>query len=165
MNSPVQSTLRIAQLIDLLQTVKGRKKLQKLVHILQELGHPFPEPFEYSFYGMYSQQLRSELDVLVAEDFISESPLAGGTGYEFKANPRLRRLLEGLGVGSQPPWGDLAQELNKRRPQELEAISTILVLRRRGLVGPELKRKVLELKPHLRSIFDSSLAEAEALAA
>jgi uncharacterized protein YwgA len=42
-------TLRIAQLLRVLKRVSGRKKFQKLVHTLQELGYPFPEQFEYSY--------------------------------------------------------------------------------------------------------------------
>jgi hypothetical protein len=41
MNAPVQPTIQIAQLICLLGRIEGRKKMQKLVHVLQELGYPF----------------------------------------------------------------------------------------------------------------------------
>lgn len=163
MNSSVQSTLQIAQLLNLLKVVKGRKKLQKLVHILQELGYPFRESFEYSFYGMYSQQLRSELDVLVEEHFISETEISGQNGFKFEAMPPLGSLLCDLEMTDRPEWADLAMRLNQKSPQELEAISTILVFQRRGLSGVALKEKVLELKPHLASIYDKAVTRAKDL--
>jgi uncharacterized protein YwgA len=164
MNSAVNSTIRIAQLLHLLDGVKGRKKLQKLVHILQELGHPFPEPFEYSYYGMYSTRLRSELDVLVAEGLITESPVPGQSGYAFEVTAKLKDFMARPALGSkQPSWTSLATDLNRRSPQELEAISTLLVLRNRGLRGAELKRRLLALKPHLGGMYDRALEQTESL--
>jgi uncharacterized protein YwgA len=68
----------LLQLLHLLKRVEGRKKLQKLVHILQERGVPFPEQFEYSYYGMYSAQLRSEVERLESEKLVDEKEACSG---------------------------------------------------------------------------------------
>lgn len=124
--------LQIAQLLGLLERVDGRKKFQKLVHILQELGYPFNERFEYSYYGMYSAQLRGELDSLSADSLIVEKPTTnqfGNPAYSFEKTNQLDALLEEVCVEKDPAWSAAAKALNSFQPQMLEGISTILYLR------------------------------------
>ena len=152
----MRPTLQIAHLLGILRCVSGRKKFQKMVHILQELGHPFPQRFEYSYYGMYSQQLRNELDALCDDDLIREAKGSTGFGdptYSFEATSKLETILKEVGLEEKTKWSKLAQRLNDLDAQSLEAISTILFLRRRGLTGDELKNRVLSLKPHLKTIY------------
>jgi uncharacterized protein YwgA len=166
MNAPVQPTIQIAQLVCLLGRIEGRKKMQKLVHILQELGYPFAERFDYSFYGMYSTQLRGELDALETEKLIvqEQGPTAfGDVAYTFKSTPELQRLLNEIGVESQPAWREVARRLNGFSAQILEGISTVLFLRRRGLKGEELKGRLLALKPHLEKIYPDCEKHLKAL--
>lgn len=170
MNADVQPTLQIAQLLCVLKRVEGRKKMQKLVHILQELGHPFTERFDYSYYGMYSQQLRSELDVLEAEKLIVEEAKTNGLGdtYTFKSTPELEKFLEEVEADTEPKWKKLAESLNSLSAQILEGVSTILFLRRGGLKGDELKTRLLVLKPHLKSVYaecEKQLKSLDAFAA
>jgi uncharacterized protein YwgA len=49
LNQPVHPIVPLLQLIYVLGRIGGRKKLQKIVHVLQALGVPFPERFEYSY--------------------------------------------------------------------------------------------------------------------
>ena len=155
MNVDVQPTLQIAQLLYLLKRVDGRTKMQKMVHILQELGHPFAERFDYSYYGMYSAQLRTELDALESEKLIVEEPkttVMGDATYTFKSTSELEKFLKEIEADTQPAWGDLARRLNALSTQILEGVSTILFLRRAGLKGEELKTRLLALKPHLKPV-------------
>lgn len=167
MISPMQPILRIAQLVHLLKRVEGRKKFQKLVHILQELGQPFPERFEYSYYGMYSAELRSELETLANESFVEEEEhlnlASNGRTYTFKTTDKLKNFLGQLGLAKDPPWVEMAKRLNQFNPRMLEGISTILFLRRRSLKGQELRERVLSLKPHLANIYDRCETEARRL--
>src|SRR5438067_9320640 len=107
--------LQIAQLLRVLRIVSGRKKLQKLVHILQELGHPFPEQFEYSHYGMYSRQLRSEMDSLVSDNLITEREgmnQYGNPSFTFEVSPQLPTVLDELGANAEPSWKAAANKLD-----------------------------------------------------
>ena len=93
--------------------VNGRKKLQKLVHVLQELGHPFPEPFEYSHYGMHSRQLRSELTSLVTDKLINEKEGVnqfGSPSFTFEVLPQLDAFLDELGIEAEPTWKAAARK-------------------------------------------------------
>jgi len=155
MNTHVHPLLQLAHLVARLQKVKGRKKMQKLVHILQELGHPFPERFEYSYYGMYSVELRNELDRLQSESLIVEEPQENGSGdttYVVKSTPDLDRLVSTL-KDESTEWVKVAHQLNQWSAPTLEGISTILFFWNRGLEGAQLKQRVLALKPHLSSIY------------
>lgn len=159
-------TLRVAQLMRVLRRVEGRKKLHKQVHILQELGCPFPEQFDYSYYGMYSRELRSAVAALVQEKLVRETAnanMAGELTYTFESTPELEQFLDGLGMEKEPAWAPLACRLNSLHTQMLEGISTILFLRRRGLEAEELKARVLALKPHLAEIYARCEQEAKSI--
>jgi len=168
MNALVNSTLRVAQLLRVLRRVEGRKKLHKQVHILQELGYPFAERFEYSYYGMYSRELRAELGSLVKDKLVKEeaSPnQARELTYTFESTPALEEFLDGSEVDKEPPWAPLAQHLNSLHTKRLEGISTILFLHRRGLRGRELRERFRALKPHLKDIYGGCEREASSLLA
>jgi len=152
----VNSTLLVAQLLRVLRRIEGRKKLHKEVHILQELGYPFIERFEYSYYGMYSRDLRNEVSSLVQDKLIREeaSPnMVNEMTYTFESTPELEQFLDGLEVEKEPSWASVASQLNSLHTQMLEGISTILFLRRRGLDREELKKRFHALKPHLADIY------------
>ena len=159
--------LQIAHLLSVLKIVSGRKKFQKLVHILQEFGYPFPEQFEYSHYGMYSRELRSELSSLVTENLVSEREgqnQYGHPSFTLEATPQLGPLLEELALDPEPLWADAAVKLDSYSPQALEGISTILFLRRCGLQGEQLKQRLLSLKPHLSEQYGYCERETNSLA-
>jgi uncharacterized protein len=165
MNTAMNSTLRVAQLLRVLHQVEGRKKLHKEVHILQELGCPFPERFDYSYYGMYSRELRSEVGTLVKEKLIHETANpnpAGESTYTFESTPELEQFLDRLKVEKAPFWAPLAERLNALPTQWLEGISTILFLRR-AVDEPELSARFHALKPHLAKIYTHCEKELKTL--
>jgi hypothetical protein len=52
--------------------VTGRKKLQKMIYILQKCKLPFEEKFEYHFYGPYSEELTLRVEELCNLGFLEE---------------------------------------------------------------------------------------------
>jgi len=168
MNARVNSTLQVGQLLRVLRRVEGRKKLHKQVHILQELGYPFAERFEYSYYGMYSRELRAEVVSLVKDSLVQEkaSPnQAAELTYTFESTPALDEFLDGSEVPKEPPWAPIAKHLNSLHTKQLEGVSTILFLHRRGLRGRELRERFHALKPHLKDIYPRCEQEASSLLA
>jgi uncharacterized protein YwgA len=150
--------LPLLQLVDALSSIEGRKKLQKTVHILQELRVPFSEKFEYSYYGMYSPQLKSEVDVLVSEDLLEEEEVNnpnGGKCFRIKAKPNLHQLLQDVGHSAPEPWVATAKKLNTWTPQILEGVSTLFFLQQTGVSADTRIEKLLELKPHLQELADN----------
>lgn len=154
----------LLQLIHTLDRVEGRKKLQKTVHILKELGAPFRERFEYSFYGMYSPELKGEVDTLENEKLLKESPVEGiHPTFAIESTDELRALLKQYDLDQPPAWAETAKHLNKLTPQQLEGVSTILYLRRTGPPEEYVRSQLLSLKPHLKNIADYCFAEADKL--
>ncbi|HWL54801.1 MAG TPA: hypothetical protein VNQ90_20330 [Chthoniobacteraceae bacterium] len=147
--------------------VVGRKKCQKLIHILQECGHDFGFDFKLALYGAYSSGLQARLEDFVDNRYIQEVPeVTGPAGYptsKFVANRRNEVILKILGQDKEPSWKGLAVALNQRRTRVLEAASTILYLRRGGTRGENLEQKFAVLKPHLTDIFDEGKQLADEL--
>ena len=159
--------VNVAILIHVCGQVEGRKKLQKMVYILQAKGYPFREQFSYHHYGPYSSQLKREIDLLVREDSEVVSEDADQTGpysaFKYSAGNKMESFLKIGGATSEPEWASLAKELNKKCAQELEAISTVLFLRDRGFADKRLEDRFRQLKPDLASDFDATRTEAERL--
>jgi uncharacterized protein YwgA len=156
----------VLQLLNAVSPVEGRKKMQKTVHILQELGAPFQERFEYSFYGMYSAQLKAELDALEREGLVKESdPPEGSKPYIIEIQPKATVLLTTIGFTENPPWIDLAKTLNEQSAQVLEGMSTILFLRRAEKDEAAVRSRLLSLKPHLEEDVDTCFDEVNRLPA
>jgi uncharacterized protein YwgA len=154
----------VLQLLNSLARIEGRKKMQKTVHILKELGAPFQERFEYSYYGMYSAQLKGELDALEKEDLVKESESFGANKtFVIESTSKVGQLLQEVGLAEPPPWIDVASQLNKLSAQVLEGISTILFLRRTESDAVVIRKRLLSLKPHLESISEQCFAEVDRL--
>jgi len=161
----MNSILIIGQLLEAVATVEGRKKFQKLIHILQHFGVPFGFRFGYLHYGPYSSELDSQLESFESEGLIKEEAVSAGPyqSYRFTAQESLRSLVKKL-VGVTPlEFAALAQELNAKSAQELEAISTIYYLQTSGKQGSELKASFCALKPKFASVYEERLKSARDL--
>ena len=57
--------------------IKGRKKMQKIVYIIQELKNPFKPSFkfEWNYYGVYSDELANELRIGEFFNIVKETPI------------------------------------------------------------------------------------------
>lgn len=153
----------VLQLVSGLGRIEGRKKLQKTVHILKEVGAPFQERFEYSYYGMYSAQLKGEIDVLERDGLVNQEIEEGvNPTYIIESTPNLKKLLDEF-ANESPAWIDLAKQLNKLSAQVLEGMSTILFLRRTEKDNAAIRAKLLSLKPHLAELADKCFAEVAKL--
>lgn len=153
-------TVELLRLIDYCNSIVGRKKLQKIVHILKESGHPFPYRYGFHFHGAFSAELKAEIDALLSEELIEEkedgSLYGGFHQYQYHSTDRAKEFLLGLDTGA-PKWAPLAARLNAKPAQELEAISTVLYLRQHGCPEFDLKTRFEQLKPHLADKFESSM--------
>ncbi|HTV49218.1 MAG TPA: hypothetical protein VMG59_12325 [Phycisphaerae bacterium] len=156
--------LEVLRLINALREVKGRKKLQKIVHILQSRGYNFPHYFGYLHYGPYSSSLAAEVNALVSCNLVSEN----GTGEEYepfiyKPEETARVLLQDLNITGKPPWLPLARYLNAKDANYLEAMSTVLYLKSNNFTGKALKERFSKLKPNLKRYYEDALKEAASL--
>ena len=159
------SFLTLLQLFAATGGITGRKKCQKLVHILQECGFDFGLDFELALYGAYSPELQSLIDNLVKEKYLNEEPVTSGMfpTTHFSPHRRLDLTLRYLRETASPDWQSLAQKLNAEPPRVLETTSTILYLRSIGIPESDLKGQFERLKPHLKNEFQAGLDLANEL--
>lgn len=147
--------VRIGLLLKKVEAIETRKKFQKLVHILQVMGAPFPESYDFHHYGAYSSELRGELEAFKAENLIDETAIPGQfVSFTVKPTAKLLGLLDKLQIMEEPEWLPWAAELNSESPRELEGISTLLYLHQWLWPQTSWHGKFNELKPHLATDYD-----------
>lgn len=144
---------QLAALFYSVKEIEGRKKLQKIVHILQEFGIPFDVTFGYHHYGPFSEELQHCLQAAQHDKLIKETEVPGQPPtFRFEADDRLIRLWKLIDNESLPRWADFAEELNCKSPRELETISTLVYLenlRGPSASQPQVDEEFRSLKPHL----------------
>lgn len=153
----MNQTLSLAQLIVVCEDITGRKKLQKIVHLLQVSGYydEFSYAFSYLHYGPYSPAVKNDLDILKESQLIEECETSAGEHptFRYSATTSLAKGLVSVGLSQTPPWAERARQLNSYPPQLLEAASTIAFLQERGFGEDRLRTRFGELKPSLVPLY------------
>ncbi|MGI6285972.1 hypothetical protein SEF58_09165 [Neomoorella humiferrea] len=162
----IQSWHRLLTLVKLAGKIHGRKRLQKLVYILQSLGYAFPEEFSYYLYGPYSPELQFEVKTMVDKGLIQESK--DGDIYSYSLTEDGEKVLNLLNSQQQPYLVEnlpeaLVKEVVEQDSQFLELVSTIMYLQNMGYENTEVIDKAKALKPHLYRYMDKALDWATAL--
>lgn len=154
----------VLKLLAVCDRIEGRKKLQKLVHILKEAGFPFKFRYGYHFHGPFSSELKAGIDALVADGMVQEEEGETFSGdhrqFTYRLDDSARAFLPSA---IAPDWAALARSLNEKSPKELEAISTVIFLMREGCDDARLRERFLLLKPHLSHQMPSALQAAQRL--
>jgi len=138
----------LLSIFDSVNSVYGRKKVQKMVHLLEVSGTELPFKYEYHFYGPYSAEVQEEIGFLVQQgllDVITEK------GRAFKAT------LEDDGGYHVPIDKRLLNSMTNESSQFLEMVSTYAFLIDSGYDASAAKEKALELKPHLERFVDKAV--------
>jgi len=150
-----KSLKKIMSLLSLARCITGRKKFQKIVHILQQKGLDFGEHFRFHYYGPYSDDLQLKIDALVMENVINEERADSGRGYQYA-------LKEDVTFDSDPDLErhcDFVNYLNSQSPQVLELVSSVYYIleRKKNFSEKEAFLKARRLKPKL----DNKTEEAQ----
>jgi uncharacterized protein YwgA len=131
--------------------VRGRKKLQKIVYILEHYGMDAPYKYSYHFYGPYSAQLQEEIEFLVQYNFIEE--ISENGTYEYKITDEGERFRKQIGRNQDISINnELLTKLNAESSQFLEMLSTYIFLLSSGYDDAAARSKAAELKPHLKDL-------------
>ena len=148
---------KLQALVKLLDNhIESKKKLHKLVYLLQQAGEDFGYRYIYHSYGVFSPELASDLDTARQDSVLSVERRDdnGMTVYDIRypsENP--------LNI-SDP--GDIAcdhgliKELGGRSAAFLEALSTVVYLGNNYYSGTDLRSKLTELKPGLERHFEQA---------
>lgn len=152
-----RGVLAAARLVSVLRRVDGRKRLQKIAHILKCEGFAeFDQKFALHYFGPFSNELAGQVDFAVSTGLIQETKegetfvyTAHDLGNELSSSARF------LNLTPKPKWADLAMELDKNDTAFLEALSTLVFLSEAGFAGPKLRQEFVATKPQLQSRFRS----------
>jgi len=156
----LEGSLAVARLVGSLGKIEGRKRLQKIVHLLKSKGfHEFDQDFSLHYYGPFSRQLAAQIDFLCQIELIIEAKDEDGDSYTYEP---VRVEVEGEELlaldtldddQSEPSWSSVAQSLNEKDTTFLEALSTVVYLCKIRREGKRLQNEFRRIKPNLFSRF------------
>jgi len=150
------STYLLLKLFNQADLIQGRKKLQKMVHLLSSTGTNFPFKFQYHHYGPYSAELQQEIDFMVSYGMLDE--IKSSYGYTYQVTDRGREFMNQLDSQyNENVNQDLVGSLNQQSSQFLEMVSTYAFLLDSNYDSEGAKKKALELKPHLEWCIDDAI--------
>jgi len=94
--------------------IVGRKKLQKIIYILQKQGYPFHEKFHFHFYGPYSDELSLRIEELCNLGFLNEVKEDKGSysQYRYELTESGRSFLSHYQI-DMPGIGHYVAKLNQ----------------------------------------------------
>lgn len=126
--------------------ITGRKKLQKMIYILQVCGLPFEEKYQFHFYGPYSEELSLRMEELCNLGFLLETKedKSNFIQYEYRVTAEGLNFLEQFAV-DMPQLPDLFPILKEKSARFLELAATMLYFR--DLPRNEVEEKVQVVKP------------------
>jgi uncharacterized protein YwgA len=159
----LQAELAVARLIGVLGKVRGRKRLQKIVHLLKARGfRGFQQDFVLHYYGPFSRQLAAQLNFVCAAGLVEENESGDTYVYTAPSGDLSGPASQLLAVDSDPPWSKFAHQLNEKSTSFLEALSTVVFLHESGLRNSRLESDFERVKPSLKRQFTGVRKFAEA---
>ena len=124
-----QDILLLLYLINKLEKVEGRKRLQKLIYILKNVYNiPFTFLFRPYYYGPYSDELSEAVDSLRSVDAIGEELVERSSGiyqYNYVIYDKGRSILQNQLQGTQTIIDRLDIAIEKLRDIDTWKLVTI----------------------------------------
>jgi uncharacterized protein YwgA len=132
--------------------IHGRKKLQKMVYLLQEAGCPFKEEFDYHLFGPYSEELATKVDEMKFLGLLDEKPgatVSGYTQYIYSLSAAAKQYIKEHEDSFRLPlhFQQLAKELARYDARTLELMATLRFLKKMNYSDAEAAECVKRLKP------------------
>lgn len=156
---------RVYKLLSLLEIcggeIKTKKKLHKMVYLLQCIGEDFDQTYQYHFYGVFSPTLAADIDFAKKSGLILETD-GDYLGTVFKLDPDYSSSVSRTAL-LRPNAAELAKTLVSQEPRMLEALSTIVYLHQNGHRETKLQEKLSDLKPNLKEFYSDAFELAHSL--
>ncbi|MFD2761050.1 YwgA family protein [Lentibacillus juripiscarius] len=137
---------KLMQFFSEAKEVTGRKKLQKMIYILQKCNFPFEEKYQFHFYGPYSEELSLRVEELCNLGFITEEKEEKSNYFQYRYDITGDGLdfLHQFQMDMPDMTGQIAL-LKEKSSRFLELVSTVLYFD--GLSRDEVIEKVHTVKP------------------
>ena len=133
---------QLAKIIDWAGTLRWRKRMQKLIFLLQAAGCPLDADYDFHKYGPYSQDVARLTDELTREGLLEEEVQRHrfGEHYCYTLSQKTKQQMtdyEESTRGSEQvrrmdQFAALARSMCETDPRELEVSSIIVFFRQRG---------------------------------
>ncbi len=158
----LENTRKLRDLIKLCGgEIIGRKKMQKIVFIVQRYLDPFKPSFEYQWdhYGVYSVDLSNELEIGQFFNMLEETSVLDH-GYQSYAITVVDDTKATFFVEDEKLIA-LTEFLYGKEPRLLEVLSSIIYFRDQGCSPTEEGTKLRALKGHLCDFFNDAYLALE----
>lgn len=149
---------KLMQFFSVADEVTGRKKLQKMIYILQRANVPFEEKYQFHFYGPYSEELTLRVEELSNLGFIDEvkEDKSNYFQYRYAITPAGQEFLEQFAI-QMPDISERMEILNSQSSRFLELVATMMYFS--DLAKPEVETKIHAVKPK-QNYSETEIAEA-----
>lgn len=147
---------QLAKLVEWAGTLDTRKRMQKVVYMLQAAGCPLDADFFLHRYGPYSQDVAQLTDEMVNQDLLAEveTSIGSGSKFEYHLPDSTREKIQAFEetppgsslLNSIMPFKERATKLLKADLKQLEFASTILFFQRQGCDWPTAVEKAVQFK-------------------
>ncbi|GGJ83054.1 hypothetical protein GCM10007063_01930 [Lentibacillus kapialis] len=137
---------RLMQFFSEASDITGRKKLQKIIYILQKCHLPFEEKYQFHFYGPYSEELSLRVEELCNLGLIAEKKesVHNYIQYHYQITDDGKAFLEQFHL-DMPDMTEQIAMLKAKSSRFLELVSTMLYFE--GLTIDKLTKKIHTVKP------------------
>jgi uncharacterized protein YwgA len=127
---------QLAKLVEWAGTLHSRKRMQKVVYLLQVAGCPFHADYILHHYGPYSQEVARLTDEMVRTGLLEEASESSSIGvqYSYRLPESTRQKLRDYeqspqseaSLGLMAPFEDKAKLLIGAELKELEIAATLI---------------------------------------
>ncbi|MEC5424427.1 YwgA family protein [Virgibacillus sp. C22-A2] len=137
---------KLMQFFSVAKEVTGRKKLQKMIYILQKCRVPFEEKYQFHFYGPYSEELTLRVEELCNLGFIEEMKEEKSNYYQYNYTITAdgQEFLNQFPL-NLPDFSQQVELMKGKNSRFLELVATMLFFE--DLRLQEVVEKVHLLKP------------------
>ena len=150
--------VKLMKFFSVANEVTGRKKMQKMIYILQKCKVPFEEKFHFHFYGPYSEELTLRVEELCNLGFLKEEreDKSNYYQYRYKITEDGTDFLEQFSL-EMPDFTEEVDTLRHQSSRFLELVATVLFFD--DLPLEERIQKVHTVKPK-QKYTDQEMEEA-----
>jgi uncharacterized protein YwgA len=142
--------------------IKGRTKVQKILYLANLCGWNCIRDYRYYRYGPYSDAVAAELDLFKKNACVLENAFPTSddkVAHSYSLTEKGRKVAMSLAskVDNEKlikKTMSMVKELDQFSSDDLEVMATLAFLRRNepGLVGDDLIKRFLDLKPRFREM-------------
>lgn len=145
----LENLSKIGLTVSIMGSLNGRKRLQKSIYILKSLGFDYSESFKWGNYGVYSQELTSEVQTLVEAGYLAEKT-EPDSSYSYALTKEGRKFIEQQpsALSRCAELETVVRMLNEKPVGDLDLFSSCLFVWGADQSTDQMVDLVHYLKPH-----------------